>query len=46
MMSTCPFCPHPMMMHDGDGETEHFSCCDNECDCKWEYDTDGNAVML
>lgn len=33
----CPYCSHSMMSHDGDGYSEHFACCDDACNCAWEY---------
>lgn len=33
----CPECSHSMLLHDGDGIEEHFSCCVDDCTCKWEY---------
>lgn len=44
-MSICAVCGHSMMLHDGDGVTEHFACCVMGCHCAWEYGL-GNRIEM
>lgn len=40
MLSLCPLrqCEHGPALHDGDGVSEDFMCCVDDCGCRGHYE--------